>query len=270
MERRRGLVVGITADRRSDEQARLFEKLGIRAVVGPALATVMTTEEGALRAVTEDLVGRPPDDLVADTGVGIRSWMDAAAAWGLADRLKEALGATRILARGPKAVGALRSAGLAVAWRAPSEQLAELIDHLAGEDLSGRRVVLQLHGEDDPASAQRLRDAGGEVVTLPVYRWSVPEDQAPALRLITLACEGELDAVTFTAAPAVHNLMALAEQAGLAEDLRRALNAGVVGCVGPVCAEAARQEGLTAPIFPEHYRLGSLVHLVADELRVSA
>jgi uroporphyrinogen-III synthase len=260
-------TVGVTADRRSDEQALLFERLGIRTVIGSALATVMTTDDGELRAVTDALIAAPPDDLVADTGIGIRSWLEAARSWGLGDELLAALAASRILARGPKALGALRSAGLPVAWRASSEQLSEVIDHLTSGNLTGRRVALQLHGEEEASTRARLRDAGAEVIAVPVYRWAVPADQDPALRLIGQVCEGAVDAVTFTAAPAVHNLMALARGIGAGDQLLAALNGPVlVGCVGPVCAAAAREEGIADPVFPEYYRLGALVRFVAEEL----
>jgi hypothetical protein len=33
-----------------------------------------------------------------------------------------------------------------------------------------------------------------------------------------------------------------------------------------VCSAAARQEGIDSPVHPQHWRLGSLVRLVADEL----
>jgi uroporphyrinogen-III synthase len=65
----------------------------------------------------------------------------------------------------------------------------------------------------------------------------------------------------------VRNLVNLAAGVGLAEDLLAALNGPVlVACVGPVCAAAARAEGITDVAVPEHWRLGALVRLVADEL----
>jgi len=260
-------VVGVTADRRADDQALLLERLGLRVVRGPALGTDLVPDDAALRAVTDDLVGRPPDYLLADTGIGIRTWVAAAEAWGLRPALLEALGHAHIAARGPKAVGALRSAGLEVGWRAPSEQLAGVVEHLLAQPLHGRRVAVQLHGEDDPSTVAALEGAGAQVVTVPVYRWEVPPDSRPALRLIELTIAGEIDAVTFTSAPAVRNLIGLARRAGMEDELLAALNADVVvACVGPVCAAAARAEGMTDPRFPEHWRLPSLVGLVAEEL----
>lgn len=105
------------------------------------------------------------------------------------------------------------------------------------------------------------------MLEIPVYRWTVPADDAPALRLIASTCEGSIDALTFTSAPAVRNLVDLASGVGMAEDLLAALNGPVlVACVGPVCAGAARYVGIVDVAVPEHWRLGALVRLVADEL----
>jgi uroporphyrinogen-III synthase len=128
-------------------------------------------------------------------------------------------------------------------------------------------VAVQLHGEDEPELVAALVAAGAEVVEVPVYRWTVPEDRRPALDLVRRTCDGEVDAVTFTSAPAVHGLFALARAAELGDALVEACNAGVlVACVGPVCGAAATQEGVVDPRWPEHWRLGSLVRLVVDEL----
>src|SRR5258708_6634514 len=118
-------TVGITADRRAEEQALLFAKYGIDTVLGPTLGTVMMTDETALRAITDAVIAAPPDDLVANTGFGVRAWLAAADGWGVRADLLDALAQSRIVARGPKAAGAIRSAGLPLAWRAPSEQLSE-------------------------------------------------------------------------------------------------------------------------------------------------
>jgi uroporphyrinogen-III synthase len=75
--------------------------------------------------------------------------------------------------------------------------------------------------------------------------------------------------VTFTSAPAVHNLVALAGEAGLEAELLDAFNQGgvVAACVGPVCAEAARRAGVERPIAPPRGRLGLLVRTVSDALQ---
>jgi uroporphyrinogen-III synthase len=107
--------------------------------------------------------------------------------------------------------------------------------------------------------------AGAEVIEVPVYRWTVPDDRRPALDLITLTCEGGIDALTFTSAPAVHGLFGLARAAGSGDGLLEACNTRVlVACVGPVCGAAASAEGVAGPRWPEHWRLGAMVKMVAE------
>jgi uroporphyrinogen-III synthase len=265
-----GYTIGITADRRAEDQAVLFRRLGAEVVHGPTMRTLPVADEPALRQVTVELISRPPDYVVANTGLGIRTWIGAARKWDLEEPLLRSLGQATILARGPKAAGALTSAKLKVAWRSPTEQLAEVAEYLGELDVSGKRVAFQLHGDDREPITASLEAAGAEVVMVPVYRWLVPQedDAGPALRLIDMCCEGKVDAVTFTAGPQVRQMVELAEAGDKGSELLEAFNRGMplAACIGPVCAEAARQEGIREPVFPESWRLGSLVKLVAATL----
>ncbi len=258
----------MTADRRGDDQAVMFGRLGAEVVVGPTIATVKVPDPDLLRRRTEAVIDQVPDYVIANTGIGMRTWLAAAGEWGLEDGLKTALAGTRLAARGPKAAGALSSAGLQVWWRSPSEQLGDLIDHLGAAGLRDRTVAFQLHGDDGAEFVHRMEDAGARVTTVPVYVWQLPDDPGPALDLIDRTCRGEIDAVTFTAGPQVHSMLALARSAGQEEALLRALNSDrvVVGCIGPVCAGAAKAAGVGTQVVPQHWRLGSLVKAVADAL----
>lgn len=264
----RGFTVGITADRRGDEQAVLLRRLGVDVVHAPALRTLVVPDGGeALRPQVMALIADPPDYLVANTGIGVRTLFAQAGEWGVEDDLRRALERVRILARGPKATGALRSAGLEVWWRAPGEQLAEVTAHLLELGVEGARVVYQRHGDEREALTRALRAAGAQVSEIEVYRWDLPVDDAAVGALIEACCHGSVDAITFTAAPAVRYLFDVADRGGRAEALTDALNRDViVGCVGPVCAAAAAAEGVTSSVVPEHWRLGSLVRRVGDAL----
>lgn len=252
-----GRTVGVTADRRRDDQAVMFGRLGADVVVGPVLSTVRVPDPALLRRRTEELIASPPAYLIANTGIGIRTWLEAAAGWGLDAQLRAALEATRIAARGPKASGALSSARLAAWWRSPHEQLSELVEHLIATGVDGERVAFQLHGDDAAEVVARLEQAGAAVTTVPVYLWETPADPEPAHHLIELTCAGEVDAVTFTAGPQIRSLLALAESTGRRPGLLRALNAGptVVACIGPVCAAVAEGCGIEAPVVPGAWRL---------------
>lgn len=262
-----GFVVGVTADRRWQEQAELLERRGATVLHGPTISTLYLADDEDVHRATLAVVADPPDYLVATTGIGVRAWLETAAAWGLGDRLVDALATTKIVARGPKAAAALQAGGLEVWERSPTEQMEAILDLLLAEPLEGQRVVVQEYGMESPPFVQALTAAGADVLGVTVYRWRRPDDPAPALRLVEAACERRVDAVTFTSAPAVHNLFEIASEAGAsrADDLRAAFNGRVVAaCVGPVCAEGARQEGVTDPLVPGVGRLGLLVRSLSE------
>jgi len=260
-----GWTIGVTADRRADEQAELLRRRGATVLHGPTMATAYLGDDEDLRAATAAVLAAPPAYLVATTGIGVRAWLEAAQAWGVAEALVDALGTTRVLARGPKAAAAVQSSGLEVWARSPNERMDELMALLLAEDLAGRRVVVQEYGMPSPELRAALVGRGADVVEVPVYRWRMPDDPGPALRLVEAACSGRAHAVTFTSAPAVHNLFAIADGAGRADDLRRAFNSGVVAaCIGAVCAGGARQVGIAEPLEPPVGRLGLLVRALTE------
>ncbi|MGH9125594.1 MAG: uroporphyrinogen-III synthase [Acidimicrobiales bacterium] len=262
-----GFVVGITADRRWEEQAELLARRGATVVHGPTITTSYLASDDHLRQATLGVIDDPPDYLVATTGIGVRAWLDSATAWGLADALVDALSSARIIARGPKAAAALQIGGLEAWRRSANEQMGGLIEILLAEPLAGCRVAVQEYGVANPELEEVLGEAGAAVVTIPVYRWRLPEDPDPARRLVMAVCSGQVDAVTFTSAPAVHNLFAVAASLEQSEQLREAFNGPVAAaCVGPVCAQGAIEEGVVAPITPTVGRLGLLVRLLGERL----
>ena len=106
------------------------------------------------------------------------------------------------------------------------------------------------------------------MLEIPVYQWRTPDNPTPAVRLAQAAIDGRLHAVTFTAAPAVTNLFALASEAGIEDELRAAFNEqGVVAaCVGPGCARGATDAGIAEPLVPTVGRLGLLVRALGERL----
>jgi uroporphyrinogen-III synthase len=265
-----GFTVGITADRRWDEQASLFERRGATVVHAPTIRTIPLGSDVALRTATDLVIAGRPAVLVANTGLGIRSWFGAAESWGLGASLLAALANSQIFARGPKASGAIHAAGLDVAGRAASERLAEAVDMALGVLSPGDVVAVQVDGSGGSVQFERLRDFGARVIEIPVYEWKLPEDRRPAVRLAEAVIAGRVHAVTFTTGPAVRNWFAILAECDLDIPLRAVLASGdvLVGCVGPVCAESLLAEGISAGhvVMPDAWRLGPLVRSVADEL----
>jgi uroporphyrinogen-III synthase len=262
-----GFAVGITADRRADEQADLLRRRGASVFHGPVIETLPLEPDDALRAATRAVLDDPPDYVVANTGIGVRGWLTAAETWGCDGDLTAVLAGTKVVARGPKAAGALHAYGIDAWWRAPDASLAEVTARLLAEPIAGRRVAFLRHGAPDDRVGADLRAAGADVVEVPVYRWVLPEARDRSHALVERVCSGDVDAVTFTSAPAVDNLFTIASERGRADDVRAALNGRVVtAVVGPYCAAAARDLGLDALVEPRAARLGSMVRSLTERL----
>ncbi|MEM9748301.1 MAG: uroporphyrinogen-III synthase, partial [Actinomycetota bacterium] len=75
-----GFTIGVTADRRSDEQIKLLTSRGAACLHGPVIKTHPIGSEDDLVAATRVLVDAPPDIVVLTTGVGVRGWLEAAEA----------------------------------------------------------------------------------------------------------------------------------------------------------------------------------------------
>lgn len=245
-----GLAVGVTADRRGDEQAELLRRRGARVVHGPSVRIdAFRPTEDVIRA-TRRAIEHRPEVVVLTTSVGVRSWVDAAEAAGLGEDLVATLGrAELVVARGLKACGAAAGLGLPVGWVAPDARSDQIVDRLA-PTVADRRVVVQRDGGELPVLADALTGAGGEVVDVAAYRWMLPTDLGPARRLIRQAVDGGLDALTFTSAAAVRNLVDIAAGDGLEQALRRSANELLVVAVGAVTAEAVADAGLGTALAP--------------------
>jgi uroporphyrinogen-III synthase len=259
-----GFTVAVTAERRRDELTALFERRGARVVKAPALTIVPLQDDEELHAATVACVGLAPDIVVATTGIGFRGWLEAAEGWGMGDALRAALGQARLIARGAKPCGAIRAADLHEEWSAVSESCDEILQRLLEQGVAGRRIAVQLHGGPQSEFTDGLRAAGATVVEVPVYRWKLPADVGPVRRLIGLIGAGQIDAVTFTSAPAVQALLEIAgpDEKQLLEKFR---GRTMAACVGPVTA--APLVALDVPVvMPARSRLGALVKVVTDEL----
>lgn len=265
-----GFTVAVTAARRREELAALLERRGARVVTAPAITLVPLADDAELLRATRECLAAPLDVVVVTTGIGFRGWVEAAEGWGLGESLLAALGRAEVLARGPKARGAVRAAGLVETWSPASESSSEVLAHLLERDLTGLRVAVQLHGEPLPDVVEALTVAGAHVVQVPVYRWTLPDDVAPLRRLVDQLAVAAVDAVTFTSAPAVLALLQVAEEAGRREQVLGALRGPVLAaCVGPVTAAPLERLGVRAAQ-PERSRLGALARTVVAELPARA
>lgn len=258
-------TVAITASRRADEQAAAFERHGARVILAPTVRIVKTDDDAALRAETERVLQNPPQVVLVTTGHGLKSWVEFCEKQGFAEQLGGILADAAILVRGAKGRGAVRALGYADQGIAEFETTESLVDLAISRGVQGKTVLIQQHGNPDQRLIRTLETAGAQVVQVRPNRWVAPEQPELVDQLIESLVAGQVDVLTFTAAPAVEALLTRAQElqqfSALVEVLQRRTKVAVVG---PVTAEPLSVLGISA-IVPERFRMGAMVKAVLAE-----
>jgi uroporphyrinogen-III synthase len=258
-----GCTILLPVDRRSGELSAALERHGAAVRLAPALTIVPHIDDEELIARSRTLIAEPPDIVVVTTGVGFRGWVEAVDEAGILEEFLAAIRPAQIVARGPKARGAIQQAGLAADWVAESETAAELEDFLLAEGVSGRRIAVQHHGSGADGLDEAFAAAGADVVSLTIYRWGPPPDPAVVRRSVTAAAGGEFDAILFTSAPGAQEWLGAADILQVLPAMRGLADSGrlLMAAVGPITAGPLRAAGFE-PLVPDRGRLGSLVRAV--------
>jgi uroporphyrinogen-III synthase len=260
-----GLKVVSFESRRSRELAELIARYGGEAILAPSMRELPLSENAAALAFMRDLKAGKIDIVIFLTGVGARTLIDAVSSVYSRDELTQALGAATLVARGPKPVAALKEIGLkpAVAVPEPNTWREILAEVKKMGDLRGRRVAVQEYGITRLELIEGLKSLGAEVVSVPVYRWALPEDTGPLKSAAREIAAGRVDVALFTNATQIDHLFKIAAGEDLESRLRSALEKVLIASIGPVCTEALEHFGLKADIEPEHPKMGHLIAALA-------
>lgn len=261
-----GRTVAVTASRRVREQVAAFERQGARVLVAPTVRIVPVADDAELHAVTDRIIADPPQVVLVTTGYGLNGWFEDARERGLEGELRAALTDAVFLVRGAKGRGAVRALGFDDSGMAAQERTSSLVDLAVERGVGGLHVVVQQHGSPDAAQEARLVAAGARVSSVVPHRWEAPERPELVQELLDEVLAGRVDAVTFTAAPAVVAFLDAARARGDFDAVVERFGAGVVaGSVGPVTSEPLVAAGIV-PVAPERFRLGALVKEVTAVL----
>jgi uroporphyrinogen-III synthase len=197
---------------------------------------------------------------IFQTGVGTRALFSVTDAAGLSAELQELLSRSTVVVRGPKPVGELNARKIRIDIKASSPFTTEtVLAALAGIDVANAAILVQRYGETNQALAAALSARGASVEEIATYRWALPVDTQPLLRLLDALENGSVDAVLFTSAVQIHNLYSIAEKTGSAAVLAKNLNRSLVASIGPVCSRALRQHGVVPALEANPPKLGPLI-----------
>ncbi len=262
-------VVAILETRTGAHLGELIARRGGVPLLAPALREVPDIEPSKVLELLAAWRLRPYRLVIFQTGVGTRALFNAAGALGVSAELVQLLAQSVVVVRGPKPLGELNSRQVRIDWRAPSPFTTDtVLDTIAGVDLRGARVLVQRYGAANEPLRQALEARGASVDEIATYRWALPDDVRPLIRLLDALASASVDAVVFTSAVQIHNLHAVAQAQGRAAQLAAQLTGPVIASIGPVCTRALAAHGITATIEADPPKLGPLV--VALEAALAA
>ena len=265
-----GKVIAYVEARMQSEMGSLVERHGGVPLAAPVLQEVYNADTPEVSSLIGDLCEGRVDIAVLQTGVGTRALFGAAEALGRGPELLEALGRLTVIARSPKPASVLRRYKVRIDLMPPEPFATEdLLEASKGMDFAGREVAVQAYGGPNSLLTQTLQERGANVREVSLYRWGLPDDPTPVIDLIRRLDAGVVNAVAFTSQPQVPNLLAIAAQSGLEDNLRKSLNsdAVAVASVGPVCTRRLLGNDLKVDVEPEHPHMGNMVLALAEFLR---
>jgi uroporphyrinogen-III synthase len=257
-----GLRVVAFESRRATELARMLERHGATVVSAPALREAPVPPSPAIAELARALDVGDVAVLVLLTGVGTRA---LAAALAPAD-VPALLARTRVVARGPKPLAALRELGVANAIPVPSpDTWREVLATLDGLGLApGSLVAVQEYGGPPRELLAGLAARGHRTLAVQVYRWALPADTTALRAGLAAIASGAADVAVFTSATQVEHAFQVAEDGAA---LRAAFARVAVVSIGPVCSEALDAHGVAVDLEADPPKMGVLVALAAERVR---
>jgi len=264
-----GLRVLALESRRATEVAALISTYGGEPLVAPALREVPLKSNTDALDFSAALMRGEVDIVIFLTGVGTRALVRVIEGTYPRDTVIAALARTKVVARGPKPLAALRELAVPVwiavpepnTWR---ELLAALDAKTEDRPLGGARIAVQEYGISNTELLEALRARGARVTRVPVYLWALPEDVEPLKSAVTAICRNEIDVVMFTTSVQVVHLYQIAREMRLEDHMQAGLARSVVASIGPTTSEELRRHGLAPDLEASRGKFGILVREAAE------
>ena len=262
-----GLRVAAFESRRAGDMTRLIERRGGVSLVSPSMREVPLAHNQAAIDFANRLITGQIDVVIFLTGVGTRHLLAQIERHVDRERFLAAVSDVKSVVRGPKPLAALKEVGITPSILVPEpntwrELLTTLDQRLPVANLV---VGLQEYGVTNPSLIAGLEARGAVVDRVHVYDWDLPEDTGPLEANLRRIVAGEIDVAMFTSAQQVLNLLKLADDLGLVEELRAGFRNLVVASIGPTTSEMLRANGLPVDMEPSHPKMGHLVQEAAEQ-----
>lgn len=267
-----GLNVVSFESRLAETMASLISLHGGNPISAPSMKEVPLEQNPDAFSFAEKLFEGKIDLVIFLTGVGTRTLVEALETKYPKEKILEALRKTPVIPRGPKPIRVLKEFHVPFTLTVPEpntwKELLETLD--ANQDkvpLQNKTVALQEYGLPNENLLEGLKNRGANVLRVPVYRWALPDHLEPLKKAITQILDGQVQVAIFTTAIQIVHVFKVAKDMGRDHDLKKAFQKMAVASVGPDCAEALVQQGLSVDIQPLIPKMGPLVLEVAHQAR---
>lgn len=262
-----GMCVLALESRHAKELAKLIVAYDGKPTVAPALREV-SIEPNETLAFSAGLISGQFHTVIFLTGSGARALVGTVENAYSRELLRAALQKMQVVARGPKPASVLNELGVKANLVAPEpntwREVLQVLDSDANpQSVRGLRVAVQEYGIPCTELLEGLKARGAHVTTVPVYRWSLPEDTAPLREAARSLANGDMDVVLFTSAVQVAHLFSVAAEMKIEESLRAGIERVVIASIGPTTSECLRAMGLHADLEASRAKMGFLVREAA-------
>jgi uroporphyrinogen decarboxylase len=261
-----GLRVASFESRRADEMANMIAKRGGVPFVSPSMREVALDRNEAAIDFANRLITGGIDVVIFMTGVGTRILVGQVERYVDRARFLAAVSDIKSIVRGPKPLAVLKEWGITPTITVPEPNTWREILSTLDEKLPVANLVvgLQEYGITNRSLIAGLEARGATVDSIHVYDWALPEDCGPLEQNIRRIAAGEIDVAMFTSGNQVFNLLKLADELGLADEVRAGFRRVVVASIGPTTSEMLRNEDLPVDFEPSHPKMGQLVNEAAE------
>ena len=263
-----GIRVLSLESRRAVEAGTLIRTYGGEPLIAPAMREIPMTSGAPAIEFAEALMAGAFDLVIFTTGVGVRTFIEAASEHIDGEKFLAALRSVKIAARGPKSSSALREAGIPIAVIAPEpctwRELVQAMEDKFGSDLNRMNVAIQEYGISNLELLAALAEKSVSITRIMVYQWVLPENVQPLREAVIALAHGHVDVVLFMNAGQVAHLFFVAEQMEYTGALYEGFRSTVIGSIGPSTTEGLSMYRLAPDFEPSQSKMEFLVKEIAE------
>lgn len=254
----RGKRIAIGGSRKTEEISSLIEKQGGIPIVRPLQGIVFLAEK-EVEPEFKKFIHEGADWVIFTTGIGLEALINLSEKLAVKENFLQILQKAKVAARGYKTLSSLKKIDIFPEAVDGDGTTKGLMRSLENEDFSGKKIMIQLHGETAPALSKFFEDKGATIYQILPYQHIAPEREMVAA-LCNEMLNRKIDALCFTTAVQVRSLFDFARMQGIHSSILQTFKRNVLAAaVGKVTAEALREEGVERIVTPEIERMGAMI-----------